>query len=264
MAASACRTCDGLTFKAAMRSGFSQARSAKVRPPRMSAFCTPLHRRQPRLHHADEIVGHLVVLQDLRVEAQVHRRERGIRRLQADRRHLGLGGQIATHLIHARADVGQRARGVDVQLEANVDGGEPLFALRFDVVDAVAGGDGPLDGRGDEPTHQIGAGAHVGRTNDDGRALQARVLPDIERADGLHAGDDDDQVDDQGKDRPPYEDIGDAHALAVLGVRSLRARELDLVVHDERRSVAQLEGAQHDHLLPRGHPFVDGHEVTPG
>jgi len=44
----------------------------------------------------------------------------------------------------------------------------------------------------------------------------------------------------------------------------LRARKLDLVVHDERRPVAQLEGAQHDHLLPGGHPFVDGDEVTSG
>ena len=34
-------TCAGLTFSAAMRSGFSQARIANVRPPRMSARCTP-------------------------------------------------------------------------------------------------------------------------------------------------------------------------------------------------------------------------------
>jgi hypothetical protein len=52
-----------------------------------------LDRRQPRLHDADEVVGHLVVLKDLRVEAEVHRRERGVRRLEADGRHLGLGGQ---------------------------------------------------------------------------------------------------------------------------------------------------------------------------
>src|SRR5882672_10156281 len=51
---------------------------------------------------------------------------------------------------------------------------------------------------------------------------------------------------------------------AVLRVGGLRGRELDLVVHEDRRPVAQLEGAQHDDLLPGGHPFVDGDEVTAG
>src|SRR4249919_3767333 len=51
---------------------------------------------------------------------------------------------------------------------------------------------------------------------------------------------------------------------AVLRIRRLRRRELDLVVHEDRRPVAQLEGAQDDHLLPGGHPFFDGHEVTTG
>src|SRR6478752_1966528 len=51
---------------------------------------------------------------------------------------------------------------------------------------------------------------------------------------------------------------------AVLGVGSLRGRELDLVVHEDRRSVQKLEGAQDDHLLPGVHPFGDGHEVTTG
>ena len=38
---SASRTSVGLMLSAAMRSGFIQMRMAKVRPPRMSAFCTP-------------------------------------------------------------------------------------------------------------------------------------------------------------------------------------------------------------------------------
>ena len=37
----ALRTSAGLMFNAAIRSGFIQMRMAKVRPPRMSAFCTP-------------------------------------------------------------------------------------------------------------------------------------------------------------------------------------------------------------------------------
>jgi hypothetical protein len=169
------------------------------------------HRRQPRLHHADEVVGDLVLLEDLRIEAEVHRRERGVGRLEGDGRDLGLGGQIPTNLVHAGADVGQRAGGVDVQLEADVDGREPLVALRLDVVDAVGGGHRTLDGRGDEPAHQIGAGAHVGRADGDGGALQARVLANVEAADGLKAGDDDDEVDHHGQHGPADEQVREAH-----------------------------------------------------
>jgi hypothetical protein len=41
-AVSAARSCDGVTLSAAIRSGFNQARRAKVRAPRISARCTPL------------------------------------------------------------------------------------------------------------------------------------------------------------------------------------------------------------------------------
>ena len=41
LAARARRTWEGLTFRAAIRSGLSQTRMAKVRAPRMSARCTP-------------------------------------------------------------------------------------------------------------------------------------------------------------------------------------------------------------------------------
>src|SRR6185436_330469 len=50
---------------------------------------------------------------------------------------------------------------------------------------------------------------------------------------------------------------------AVLRIGSCRGRELDLVVHEDRRPVAQLEGAQRDDLLPGGHPLVDRDEVNP-
>ena len=83
-------------------------------------------RREARLHDADQVVGDLVVLEDRRAEAQVHRRELRVGRLDVDGRHLGLGRQIGAHLVDARADVGQRVGGVEVELEADVDGREAL------------------------------------------------------------------------------------------------------------------------------------------
>ena len=137
-----------------MRSGLSQARMAKVRPPRMSARCTPCDRRQARLHDADQVVGDLVVFEDVRAEAQVHRRDLRVGRLDVDGGDLRLGRQVGAHLIDARADVGERAGGGEVQLEPHVDGRQALRALRLDVVDAVGGGDGALERRGDEAAHQ--------------------------------------------------------------------------------------------------------------
>ena len=175
-----------------------------------------LDRRQARLHDADQVVGDLVVLEDRRAEAQVHRRELRVGRLDVDGGDLGLGRQIGAHLVHARADVGERVRGVEVELQADVDGREPLDALRLDVVDAVGGGDRALERRRDEAAHQIGAGADVGGAHRDGRALELGVLAHVERADRLQAGDDDHQVDDDREDRPADEDVGEFHG-AVSG-----------------------------------------------
>ena len=67
-------------------------------------------RREARLHDADQVVGDLVALEDRRAEAQVHRRELRVGRLDVDRRDLRLGRQIGAHLVDARADVGERVR----------------------------------------------------------------------------------------------------------------------------------------------------------
>src|SRR5207248_6786096 len=47
----------------------------------------------------------------------------------------------------------------------------------------------------DEAAHQVGVGAHVGGGDGDGRVLAARVLAHVQRTDGLHAGDDDQEID---------------------------------------------------------------------
>ena len=83
---------------------------------------------------------------------------------------------------------------------------------------------------------------------------------------GLEAGDDDDQVDDDGEDRPPDEDVGELHGAGpqrFSGCGRELGLRLHVVVHDDGRAVAELEGAGDDHVLPGGHPVVHGHEVAP-
>ncbi len=49
--------------RAAICSGFSQMRMAKVRPPRMSARCTPATARELGLDDAGQVVGDLALLE---------------------------------------------------------------------------------------------------------------------------------------------------------------------------------------------------------
>ena len=174
----------------------------------------PLHPgdgRQARLDDAHQVVGDLVLLQDVGGEAQIGRGELAVGRLDVDHRHLGLGRQVAAHLVDLGADLGQGLGGVVVEPEAHLDGGKAEAALRLHVLDAVGGGDGALQRRGDEAAHQIGIGADVDGGDGDRGVLAARVLAHIEGADRLQAGDDDDQVDHQGQDGTAYEEVGDVH-----------------------------------------------------
>ena len=92
--ASAVRTSDGLMLSAAIRSGFIQTRMAKVRPPRMSAFCTPPIAVRRGWTSANEVVRHLVRLKNIGGKAQVGRGKLGVRRLNGDDRNLGFRWQI--------------------------------------------------------------------------------------------------------------------------------------------------------------------------
>jgi hypothetical protein len=176
----------------------------------------PLHPgdgRQARLDDAREIVGDLVLLQDAGGEAQIGRGEFAVGRLDVDRGHLGLGRQIAPHLVDLGADLGQGLGGVEVEPQARLDGGKAEGALRLHVFDAVGRGDGALQRRGDEAAHQVGVGADVDGGDGDRGVLAARVLAHVEGADRLQAGDDDDQADHQGEDGTAYEEVGDVHGI---------------------------------------------------
>ena len=178
-------------------------------------------------------------------------------RLDVEDRDLRLGREIAAHLVHLRADLGERSRRVVVELQPGGDGREVLLALRLDVVDAVGGGDDALERRRDEAAHEVGVRAHVDGGDGDGGVLAARVLADVQRADRLHAGDHDDEVHDDRDDRAADEEVGELHgAFSRSGVTgppaSGRARRpARACCHRHRRAVAQLEGAARHDLLAR-------------
>ena len=182
---------------------------------------------QLRLHDAHQVVGDLVLIEIGRREAEVHRRELRVRRLQFDDRRLGLRRQIVADLRHLRLNLRQRGVGVVVELQVHGDRAERLRARRLHVVDAVGAGDDALERRRDEPAHEVGVRAHVDRGHTDHRDVAAWILPDAQRADRLQARDQDDQIDDDRENRPPDEQIGEAHQLSSgFGLGSLAGRTL--------------------------------------
>ena len=144
----------------------------------------------------------------------------------------------------------------------------PELAARLDVINAVGGGDGPLQRRGDEAAHQVRAGAHIDGGDGHRRVVAARVLPDDERADRLEPGDQDDQVDHQREHGPADEEIGEGLHGRRLGAQLSdgRGRQVVLrrqvVVLDHGHAVAQLEDAGADDALARLEARFHAHKVA--
>ena len=166
---------------------------------------------QPRLDDANEIVRNLVLVEVGRGEAEVERRELRVGVLHLDDRCLRLGRKVVPHLCDLRLDLREGGVGVVVEPQVYRDRADPLSARGFHVVDAVRAGDDALERRGDEPAHEIGVGADIGRRDADDRDVAARILANTERPDRLQAGDQDDQVDDDGQDGPLDEEIREPH-----------------------------------------------------
>ena len=86
-------------------------------------------------------------------------------------------------------------------------------------------GDRSLERGGDEPADQVRASADVDGRDRDRGVFAARVLPHVQRADRLDAGDEDQEVDDEREDGPADEEIGDgSHGSFPSGVRRTRSR----------------------------------------
>ena len=93
-------------------------------------------------------------------------------------------------------------------------GAHALGARRLEVVDAVGARDDALERRRDEAAHEVGARPDVGGRHADDRDVAARVLPHAQRARGPEPGDQDHQVDDDGEDRAPDEEVRGPHQLS--------------------------------------------------
>ena len=166
---------------------------------------------QLRLHDARQVVGNLVLIEIGRREAEIHRRELGVRGLHLDDRRFRLRRQLIAHLRDLGLDLRQRRIGVVVQRQVHGDRADPLRAGRLHVVDAVGAGNDPLERRRDEPAYEIGVRPDVDRRHPDDRDVAARILPHAQRADRLQPGDENDQVDDNRQDRPLYEEVCEPH-----------------------------------------------------
>src|SRR5262249_25087136 len=117
-------------------------------------------------------------------------------------------------LRHLGLDLCQGRIGVVVELQVHGDGAQALGARRLQVVDAVGARNHALERYVDEATHEVRARAHVHRGHGDDGDIAARILAHAERADRLDAGNQDDQIDDHGENRPADEEIGKSHQLS--------------------------------------------------
>ena len=169
-----------------------------------------LHRRQPGLHHAVEVVRDLVLVERLGIEAQVGRRELAVRGLDADGRRLGLGRELVADLVDLRADLGQGGVGVVVEPQVDLDGADPGAARGLDVVDAVRAGDDALQLGGDVAPHRVGAGPEIDGGDADDGAVTPRILAGVELRVRHDAHDQDDDVHHQRDDGLADEQVGKA------------------------------------------------------
>jgi len=83
---------------------------------------------------------------------------------------------------------------VVIQLEPRGDRRKAEPALGLEELDAIRGGNGAFQRRGDKPAHQVGAGADVSGLNGDRGVFAAGILPEVQGANRLKAGDQDDEI----------------------------------------------------------------------
>ena len=175
-----------------------------------------VHRLQPRLNDACEVVGDLRGGHHVRIERQVHEGE-ALTGLLDDDRIVGVARQEAAHLVHLREGVGHRPVGIGIEPEVEGDRRHVLLRTRDQRVYAFRARDRLLDRRGYEALDHIGRGAGIGGGDGDGRVRRLGKLSDLqlERRD---AADQQDQQADHGRQhRPADEEVGERiHRGAIM------------------------------------------------
>jgi hypothetical protein len=166
-------------------------------------------------------------------------------------------------LVHLGTDLGKRLVGIVVQAQPSLDGREALRTRRVDVVDAIRRRDGAFERRGDESPHELGIRADVGRGDRNNGILTARVLANIQRADGLETCHEDDEGHHEGEDRLANEDVGEIHGAGRLGLllgrRGLGGGGEAGFACDDMGAVAKFEAADGHNALAGGEAFFDSH-----
>ena len=185
----------------------------------------PLHPCQggeARLHHPHQVICNLVLQQLFGTEAEISRGKLTVGRDDIEGRHFGFGREIGPHLVDLGADLGQRLGGILIQFEVNVDSRETKGALRFDIVDAIGSCNDPFQRSRNEAPHQISAGPDIDGGYGNRRVLAARILTNIERAQSLHTGNDDQQGDDHGQNRTTNKQVSKFHDKLIFSLSCRR------------------------------------------
>lgn len=110
------------------------------------------------------------------------------------------------------------------------DGADPRSTGRFDIIHTTDRRNHSLDRCADKAANGFGTGAVIDGGDDDQRVLDLGILLDREGGQGLPAGKEDHEVDDDGQDRMDDEDISDRRTVSRLFHRELQqSRSLTLV-----------------------------------
>ena len=158
--------------------------------------------RQFRLNHSSQVVRDLIAAQVIGKEAEIHRGELVVRRSNLQHRQLRGGRQLVPNLLNLRLDLCQSRIRIVIQFQVDTDRARPLLAGRLHVVDPIRTGDRLFQGRSQKTSHQIRVRAVVDCRDGDHRQIAPRILANIDAANRLVPGDENNQIDDRRHDRP--------------------------------------------------------------
>ena len=171
---------------------------------------------QSRLNDPREVIGDFIRLEDVRDETQVSRRALRVRAFDVDHRHLGLGRQVAAHLIDLGADLGKRLRRVVIELQPGGDDRASLQTLGLHIIDAIRCRDGALDRCGDETSNEIRIGPDIDRGDGHRGVVAARVLANGESQYRLSSRHEDEERHHHGQNRAANEEVGKGRAARIF------------------------------------------------
>jgi len=169
---------------------------------------------QLRLHRPDQVVGDPVARHDLAVESDVHRHDRFADR-DRDDGLLGIRRKLVQDGIDLGVDLRKGAVRIVVEAEKGLDDARILRAGGDEIIDSIGLGDGVLQRRRDEAGDDGRIGARIDGCHRHHGVLGEGEFAHRQEFDGADPQDDDEQVDHDGQDGAPYEEIGEMHRVSL-------------------------------------------------